>query len=248
MTGKPQASDIGAHGNSAVDREAVARAAARRPLRRAPAGRRRRSRRIARERVGGGSACRSIESSSDRRFGVTPGYRAGRTVVTSASVAVTTQALRANSDWMALAEPTDSRAAQRDGHAVVRVVLSAALRAGARLLRPPDARRRARRRPDRRDVRRRAVRPGRRYRPERGRADSWLFAIAYHKLADAQRRGAAEDRARRRLGDGADRADRRRRAARSSSSPARTARWRPVERLPADQREAIRAHVVRGRS
>ena len=38
-----------------------------------------------------------------------------------------------------------------------------------------------------------------RYRPERGRADSWLFAIAYHKLADAQRRGAADDRARRRL-------------------------------------------------
>src|SRR5215217_7556045 len=34
----------------------------------------------------------------------------------------------------------------------------------------------------------------RRYRPERGRADSWLFAIAYHKLADAQRRGAAEQR------------------------------------------------------
>src|SRR3954449_9809394 len=40
----------------------------------------------------------------------------------------------------------------------------------------------------------------RRFRPEKGRADSWLFAIAYHKLADAQRRGAAEDRARRRLG------------------------------------------------
>src|SRR6478735_2654478 len=39
----------------------------------------------------------------------------------------------------------------------------------------------------------------RRYRPERGRADSWLYAIAYHKLADAQRRGAADDRARRRL-------------------------------------------------
>src|ERR687891_1031790 len=40
----------------------------------------------------------------------------------------------------------------------------------------------------------------RRYRRRGGRADSWLFAIAYHKLADAQRRGCAEDRARRRLG------------------------------------------------
>src|SRR4051794_36240314 len=39
----------------------------------------------------------------------------------------------------------------------------------------------------------------RRYRAEQGHADSWLYAIAYHKLADAQRRGAAEDRARRRL-------------------------------------------------
>src|SRR5690242_8815400 len=39
-----------------------------------------------------------------------------------------------------------------------------------------------------------------RFRPEAGQADSWLFAIAYHKLADSQRRGAAEDRARRRLG------------------------------------------------
>src|SRR5690242_18561156 len=39
-----------------------------------------------------------------------------------------------------------------------------------------------------------------RYRPEKGRGDSWLFSIAYHKLADAQRRGAAEERARRRLG------------------------------------------------
>lgn len=40
----------------------------------------------------------------------------------------------------------------------------------------------------------------RRYHRRGGRADSWLFAIAYHKLADSQRRGCAEDRARRRLG------------------------------------------------
>ena len=40
----------------------------------------------------------------------------------------------------------------------------------------------------------------RRYRPEAGAAAAWLFGIAMHKLADAQRRGYAERRARRRLG------------------------------------------------
>jgi RNA polymerase sigma-70 factor (ECF subfamily) len=40
----------------------------------------------------------------------------------------------------------------------------------------------------------------RRYHRKAGAADSWLFGIAYHKLADAQRHGCAEDRARRRLG------------------------------------------------
>jgi RNA polymerase sigma factor (sigma-70 family) len=37
------------------------------------------------------------------------------------------------------------------------------------------------------------------FRPRDGRANSWLFRIALHKLADSQRRGYAEDRARRRL-------------------------------------------------
>ena len=59
----------------------------------------------------------------------------------------------------------------------------------------------------------------RRYRPGQGHADSWLFSIAYHKLADAQRRGAAEDRAR-----------------------------ASVEQLAPEQRDAITAHVVRERS
>ena len=87
----------------------------------------------------------------------------------------------------------------------------------------------------------------RRYRPERGRADSWLFAIAYHKLADAQRRGAAEDRARRRLGmerielTDADLARIERLADENWASAT-------VEELPPDQRDAIRAHIVRGRS
>jgi RNA polymerase sigma factor (sigma-70 family) len=40
----------------------------------------------------------------------------------------------------------------------------------------------------------------RRYRPEAGAAAAWLFGIATRKLIDAQRRGHAEFRARRRLG------------------------------------------------
>jgi RNA polymerase sigma-70 factor (ECF subfamily) len=40
----------------------------------------------------------------------------------------------------------------------------------------------------------------RRYRPEKGAAGAWLFAIASRKLADAQRRGYAERRMCKRLG------------------------------------------------
>jgi RNA polymerase sigma-70 factor (ECF subfamily) len=40
----------------------------------------------------------------------------------------------------------------------------------------------------------------RRYRPDAGSAGAWLFGIASNKLADAQRRGYAERRARRRMG------------------------------------------------
>src|SRR6266568_2689953 len=39
-----------------------------------------------------------------------------------------------------------------------------------------------------------------RFRPERGSAAGWLYGIAGHKLADFQRRGRLEDRARRQLG------------------------------------------------
>jgi RNA polymerase sigma-70 factor, ECF subfamily len=86
----------------------------------------------------------------------------------------------------------------------------------------------------------------RRYRQQRGGADSWLFAIAYHKLADAQRRGCAEDRARRRLGierieltdDDIARIDR-------LGQPDSVAEL--VRELPADQQEAIQAHVVEER-
>ncbi len=86
----------------------------------------------------------------------------------------------------------------------------------------------------------------RRYRRHRGRADSWLFAIAYHKLADAQRRGCAEDRARRRLGIerielSDDDITRIERLGQADSVAAL------VQELPEDQREAIRAHVIEER-
>jgi RNA polymerase sigma factor (sigma-70 family) len=86
----------------------------------------------------------------------------------------------------------------------------------------------------------------RRYRRQRGRADSWLFAIAYHKLADAQRRGCAEDRARRRLGI--------ERIELTDDDIARIERLgladsvaELVRELPDDQREAIQAHVIEER-
>jgi RNA polymerase sigma factor (sigma-70 family) len=86
----------------------------------------------------------------------------------------------------------------------------------------------------------------RRFRRQGGRAGSWLFAIAYHKLADSQRRGYAEDRARRRLGmerieltdDDIARIDR---------LGQRGAVAELVRDLPADQREAIQAHVIEER-
>src|SRR4051794_14279284 len=87
----------------------------------------------------------------------------------------------------------------------------------------------------------------RRYRPEQGHADSWLFAIAYHKLADAQRRGAAEARARRRLG--------RERIELTDGDLMRIGHLREepwaqasLEGLEPNQRAAIRAHAVWDRS
>jgi RNA polymerase sigma factor (sigma-70 family) len=86
----------------------------------------------------------------------------------------------------------------------------------------------------------------RRYRPQRGGADSWLFAIAYHKLGDAQRRGCAEVRARRRLGierieltdDDIARID-------QLGQPDSVGEL--VRELPPDQQEAIQAHVIEER-
>ena len=86
----------------------------------------------------------------------------------------------------------------------------------------------------------------RRYRRRGGRADSWLFAIAYRKLADSLRRGSAEDRARRRLGierieltdDDIERIER-------LGQPDSVAEL--VRELPLDQREAIQARVIEER-
>jgi RNA polymerase sigma-70 factor (ECF subfamily) len=73
-----------------------------------------------------------------------------------------------------------------------------------------------------------------------------LFAIAYNKLADAGRRGCAEDRARRRLGI--------ERVELTDDDIARIDRLGMEDtvaellgELPVDQREAIHAHVVEER-
>jgi RNA polymerase sigma-70 factor (ECF subfamily) len=87
----------------------------------------------------------------------------------------------------------------------------------------------------------------RRYRPEAGAAAAWLYGIGSNKLADAQRRGYAERRARRRMGM--------ERIELSDDDIARIewlgdARETHVlmEQLAPEQRAAITAHVVEERS
>jgi RNA polymerase sigma factor (sigma-70 family) len=87
----------------------------------------------------------------------------------------------------------------------------------------------------------------RRYRPEAGPAAGWLYGIASRKLADAQRRGYAERRARRRLGM--------ERLELSDEDIARIERLADADHatllvgdLAPDQRDAIVAHVVDERS
>src|SRR4051812_38839793 len=82
-----------------------------------------------------------------------------------------------------------------------------------------------------------------RYRPELGAAAGWLYGIGTKKLADAQRRGSAERRARRRLGM--------ERIELSDGDYARIERLGEgddarvqLERLAPEQRAAIAAHVV----
>lgn len=84
-----------------------------------------------------------------------------------------------------------------------------------------------------------------RFQRARTPAVAWLFGIAQHKLADYRRRGAAEDRMRRRLGiervplDAED--------ADLITLLGRDAAWQLIDELPADQREAVRAHVLEDR-
>jgi RNA polymerase sigma-70 factor (ECF subfamily) len=82
-----------------------------------------------------------------------------------------------------------------------------------------------------------------RYRSEAGAAAAWLYGIGSKKLADAQRRGYAERRARRRLGM--------ERIELSDEDIARIERLGEgaearvlMERLAPDQRTAIAAHVL----
>ena len=82
----------------------------------------------------------------------------------------------------------------------------------------------------------------RRFRRATTPAVAWLFGIAQHKLTDYRRRGAAEDRMRRRLGIervpvGDD--DRE-----MIAMLGRDAAWQLIDELPPEQREAVRAHVL----
>jgi len=83
----------------------------------------------------------------------------------------------------------------------------------------------------------------RRYRPAAGAAGAWLYGIAMKKLADAQRRGYAERRARQRMGMERielDEDDVVRIEALGGSSTATAL----LQVLPANQRAAISAHVL----
>jgi RNA polymerase sigma factor (sigma-70 family) len=81
-----------------------------------------------------------------------------------------------------------------------------------------------------------------RFDPERGLAAAWLYGIAGHKLADFQRRGLLEDRARRRLGM----------VGRDVSAEdvvhiealGREVVADMLAVLPSDQRDAVHGHVV----
>jgi RNA polymerase sigma factor (sigma-70 family) len=85
-----------------------------------------------------------------------------------------------------------------------------------------------------------------RYKPQAGPASAWLYGIAMHKLTDAQRRGYAERRARKRLGmerlelDDDD-------FARIESLAEAAGAAALLDGLVPEQRDAVRAHVLEGR-
>jgi RNA polymerase sigma factor (sigma-70 family) len=91
-----------------------------------------------------------------------------------------------------------------------------------------------------------------RFRAARGApAAAWLYTIAHHKLSSSRRRGRVEDRARRRLAmeplvltdDALDRVEALADAGRSAQVIEQM-----LQRLPADQREALRLRIVDERS
>ncbi len=86
----------------------------------------------------------------------------------------------------------------------------------------------------------------RRFKPAATPAVAWLFGIAQHKLADYRRRGAAEDRMRRRLG--IERVPVGEEDAELITMLGRDAAWQLIDELPPDQREAVRAHVLDDRT
>ena len=73
-------------------------------------------------------------------------------------------------------------------------------------------------------------------------AVAWLFGIAQHKLADARRRGAAEDRMRRRIG--MQRIDVSVEDVELITLLGRDAAFTLIDELPPDQRDAVREHVL----
>ena len=84
-----------------------------------------------------------------------------------------------------------------------------------------------------------------RYQPREAGAAAWLFSIAHRKLADYRRRGRAEARMRARLGM---------EPVPIGAEDVELIRWlgeevalQLVSELPADQREAVRAHVLEDR-
>jgi RNA polymerase sigma factor (sigma-70 family) len=88
-----------------------------------------------------------------------------------------------------------------------------------------------------------ALRGCRGYDPSKGPAVGWLYGIARNQLASAARRGAVEDRARRRLGmEPIELSD-----VAVERVEALAATTEVLAALPADQRDAIRARVIEER-
>lgn len=82
-----------------------------------------------------------------------------------------------------------------------------------------------------------------RYRPEGATAAAWLFAIAHNVLASSLRRGAVEARARRRVGVAPIELHEDSLARLGAAEGERWVR-EMLDRLPVDQREAVRARVL----